>query len=219
MLSLSPSPFFVSPHLCSLSLHCVPSSQGNALEVFEFWQRQIPPLGPFVTPHPSIQEYQRMTVSPTFGIQVPPEDRSSSSAASKSNSTRTGTGTGTGTSTSSSSSSNNSNGNGNSSGSAEGQHTQVLPTVGAGAGTGTGAESHPECTPGLHLRDYQLEGVNWLSWNWWNQRSCILADEMGLGKTIQSTCFLHRLRSLQCTKVRGPFILVAPLSLIRCVVS
>ena len=38
---------------------------------------------------------------------------------------------------------------------------------------------------GLRLRNYQLEGVNWLLWNWWNKRSCILADEMGLGKTIQ----------------------------------
>jgi hypothetical protein len=31
------------------------------------------------------------------------------------------------------------------------------------------------------LRSYQLEGVNWLLFNWWNKRSCILADEMGLG--------------------------------------
>ena len=34
----------------------------------------------------------------------------------------------------------------------------------------------------LKLRSYQLEGVNWLLWNWFNKRSCILADEMGLGK-------------------------------------
>jgi hypothetical protein len=34
---------------------------------------------------------------------------------------------------------------------------------------------------GLRLRDYQLEGVNWLLWNWWHKRPCILADEMGLG--------------------------------------
>lgn len=33
----------------------------------------------------------------------------------------------------------------------------------------------------LKLRAYQLEGVNWLLWNWYNRRSCILADEMGLG--------------------------------------
>ena len=37
---------------------------------------------------------------------------------------------------------------------------------------------------GLKLRDYQLEGVNWLLWNWWHKRSCILADEMGLGKAL-----------------------------------
>eukprot|EP00977_Amphora_coffeiformis_P024011 scaffold14974_cov195-Amphora_coffeaeformis.AAC.18 len=34
---------------------------------------------------------------------------------------------------------------------------------------------------GFRLRSYQLEGVNWLLFNWWNKRSCILADEMGLG--------------------------------------
>jgi chromodomain-helicase-DNA-binding protein 7 len=34
---------------------------------------------------------------------------------------------------------------------------------------------------GFKLRSYQLEGVNWLLFNWWNRRSCILADEMGLG--------------------------------------
>ena len=151
-----------------------------------------------------------MTVSPTFGVQVPSETRSSSGATSKSSN---------GSASSSGGSNGSSSGSGGGS-SALGQHTQDPSTTGADGGTGasagtSGVESPPENTPGLHLRDYQLEGVNWLSWNWWNQRSCILADEMGLGKTIQSTCFLHRLRSLQCTKVRGPFILVAPLSLIR----
>ena len=29
---------------------------------------------------------------------------------------------------------------------------------------------------GFQLRSYQLEGVNWLLFNWWNKRSCILAD-------------------------------------------
>jgi len=32
---------------------------------------------------------------------------------------------------------------------------------------------------GLKLRSYQLEGVNWLLFNWWNRRSPILGDEMG----------------------------------------
>lgn len=67
---------------------------------------------------------------------------------------------------------------------------------------------------GLQLRDYQLEGLNWLLWNWWNQRSCILADEMGLGKTIQTVSFLHQLRFMETTKIPGPFIIIAPLSLV-----
>jgi hypothetical protein len=38
-----------------------------------------------------------------------------------------------------------------------------------------------ESESGFRLRSYQLEGLNWLLFNWWNRRSCILADEMGLG--------------------------------------
>eukprot|EP00599_Poterioochromonas_sp_BG-1_P012287 CAMPEP_0173165178 /NCGR_PEP_ID=MMETSP1105-20130129/21158_1 /TAXON_ID=2985 /ORGANISM="Ochromonas sp., Strain BG-1" /LENGTH=1859 /DNA_ID=CAMNT_0014085969 /DNA_START=279 /DNA_END=5859 /DNA_ORIENTATION=+ len=64
---------------------------------------------------------------------------------------------------------------------------------------------------GLRLRDYQLEGVNWLLWNWWHKRSCILADEMGLGKTIQTVTFLHQLRYMPTTSIRD---IIAPLSLV-----
>lgn len=46
-------------------------------------------------------------------------------------------------------------------------------------------EEDMEPTGGLQLRDYQLEGVNWLLWNWWHRRPCILADEMGLGKRLE----------------------------------
>mmetsp|Transcript_36172 Transcript_36172/g.86986 ORF Transcript_36172/g.86986 Transcript_36172/m.86986 type:complete len:2449 (-) Transcript_36172:61-7407(-) len=67
---------------------------------------------------------------------------------------------------------------------------------------------------GLRLRGYQLEGVNWLLFNWWNKRSCILADEMGLGKTIQTVGFLKLLQDLPDTRVRGPFLIIAPLSLV-----
>mmetsp|Transcript_14219 Transcript_14219/g.29472 ORF Transcript_14219/g.29472 Transcript_14219/m.29472 type:complete len:2502 (-) Transcript_14219:1540-9045(-) len=66
---------------------------------------------------------------------------------------------------------------------------------------------------GFKLRSYQLEGVNWLLFNWWNKRSCVLADEMGLGKTIQSTAFLRALQTNENTQIRGPFLIVAPLSL------
>lgn len=37
----------------------------------------------------------------------------------------------------------------------------------------------------LVLRDYQLDGLNWLIHSWCKENSVILADEMGLGKTIQ----------------------------------
>eukprot|EP00980_Cylindrotheca_fusiformis_P012455 scaffold3054_cov129-Cylindrotheca_fusiformis.AAC.19 len=43
-------------------------------------------------------------------------------------------------------------------------------------------DDNEETNQGFRLRSYQLEGVNWLLFNWWNKRSCILADEMGLGK-------------------------------------
>lgn len=37
----------------------------------------------------------------------------------------------------------------------------------------------------ITLREYQVEGVNWLIFSWYMGRNCILADEMGLGKTLQ----------------------------------
>lgn len=40
------------------------------------------------------------------------------------------------------------------------------------------------------LRDYQLDGLNWLILAWSKDLNCILADEMGLGKTILAVSFL-----------------------------
>eukprot|EP01124_Arcella_intermedia_P027112 TRINITY_DN5241_c0_g1_i1.p1 TRINITY_DN5241_c0_g1~~TRINITY_DN5241_c0_g1_i1.p1 ORF type:complete len:1373 (+),score=407.42 TRINITY_DN5241_c0_g1_i1:532-4119(+) len=60
------------------------------------------------------------------------------------------------------------------------------------------------------LRDYQVEGVNWLIKGWCNNRNVILADEMGLGKTVQTICFLGYLQFIH--QIRGPFLVVAPLS-------
>lgn len=37
---------------------------------------------------------------------------------------------------------------------------------------------------GLKLRDYQMDGLNWLILTWCKENSVILADEMGLGKVI-----------------------------------
>ncbi|XP_053723413.1 chromodomain-helicase-DNA-binding protein 6-like isoform X1 [Synchiropus splendidus] len=64
---------------------------------------------------------------------------------------------------------------------------------------------------GNQLREYQLEGMNWLLFNWYNRKNCILADEMGLGKTIQSITFLFEIFS---KGIRGPFLIIAPLSTI-----
>ncbi|XP_072006128.1 chromodomain-helicase-DNA-binding protein 8 isoform X2 [Engystomops pustulosus] len=64
---------------------------------------------------------------------------------------------------------------------------------------------------GNQLREYQLEGVNWLLFNWYNRQNCILADEMGLGKTIQSITFLQEVYNVG---IRGPFLVIAPLSTI-----
>uniref|UniRef100_A0A7N6BDE4 DNA helicase n=1 Tax=Anabas testudineus TaxID=64144 RepID=A0A7N6BDE4_ANATE len=61
------------------------------------------------------------------------------------------------------------------------------------------------------LREYQLEGVNWLLFNWYNRQNCILADEMGLGKTIQSIALLSE---VYAAGVQGPFLVIAPLSTI-----
>lgn len=62
----------------------------------------------------------------------------------------------------------------------------------------------------LKLRDYQLDGLNWLVNSWCRGHSVILADEMGLGKTIQVISFLSYLYNAQA--LYGPFLLVVPLS-------
>jgi len=59
------------------------------------------------------------------------------------------------------------------------------------------------------LKDYQLEGVRWLTSLFENGVSGILADEMGLGKTIQVIGMIAHLRVME---VPGPFLVVAPLA-------
>ncbi|XP_037642247.1 chromodomain-helicase-DNA-binding protein 8 isoform X2 [Sebastes umbrosus] len=72
-------------------------------------------------------------------------------------------------------------------------------------------EETREYKNGNTLREYQLEGVNWLLFNWYNRQNCILADEMGLGKTIQSIALLSEEYDAGIT---GPFLIIAPLSTI-----
>lgn len=46
-------------------------------------------------------------------------------------------------------------------------------------------KEQPEWLKAGKLRDYQLEGLNWMVYTWSKYHNAILADEMGLGKTIQ----------------------------------
>ena len=68
----------------------------------------------------------------------------------------------------------------------------------------------PSYKAGHSLRSYQLEGLNWLLFSWYNRRSVLLADEMGLGKTVQSVTTLHHIWKVE--HIRGPFLVLAPLS-------
>ena len=54
--------------------------------------------------------------------------------------------------------------------------------------------AQPESLTGGKLMDYQLEGINWLYYQWFRRQNAILADEMGLGKTIQIIGFLTTLK-------------------------
>lgn len=60
------------------------------------------------------------------------------------------------------------------------------------------------------LREYQIQGLNWLILLYENRLSGILADEMGLGKTLQTISFLGYLRYIK--KIDGPFIVIVPKS-------
>ncbi|CAI9106222.1 OLC1v1005326C1 [Oldenlandia corymbosa var. corymbosa] len=71
-------------------------------------------------------------------------------------------------------------------------------------------DEQPEWLKGGKLRDYQLEGLNFLVNSWRNDTNVILADEMGLGKTVQSVSMLGFLQNAQ--NIQGPFLVVVPLS-------
>ena len=67
-------------------------------------------------------------------------------------------------------------------------------------------EKQPANLTGGKLMAYQMEGLNWLYYQWHRQQNAILADEMGLGKTIQVIGFLSTLKRQGC----WPFLVVVP---------
>lgn len=65
----------------------------------------------------------------------------------------------------------------------------------------------PSIMTGGTVMQYQLEGLNWLYYQWYRQHNAILADEMGLGKTIQLIALIATLVSEhKC----WPFLVVVP---------
>lgn len=67
-------------------------------------------------------------------------------------------------------------------------------------------QEQPSNLTGGHLMAYQLEGLNWLYYQWHRKQNAILADEMGLGKTIQVIGLMAQLKSHGC----WPFLIVVP---------
>lgn len=68
----------------------------------------------------------------------------------------------------------------------------------------------PSYIQGGELREYQIQGLNWLISLYENRLSGILADEMGLGKTLQTISFLGYMRYIK--NIDGPFIIIVPKS-------
>lgn len=63
------------------------------------------------------------------------------------------------------------------------------------------------------MRDYQVQGLNWLVSLYENGINGILADEMGLGKTLQTISFLGYLRFFAGKS--GPHLVIVPKSTIH----
>lgn len=70
-------------------------------------------------------------------------------------------------------------------------------------------QSQPALVSGCTMKDYQLDGLEWLVSLYENGLNGILADEMGLGKTLQTISLIAYLFE---HKVREPVLIVAPLS-------
>ncbi|GAA6000598.1 hypothetical protein JCM10207_004569 [Rhodosporidiobolus poonsookiae] len=72
-------------------------------------------------------------------------------------------------------------------------------------------EVQPDYITGGKLMDFQLAGLNFLYYQWWQRTGCILADEMGLGKTCQIISFLSLLNKKEGAR---PFLVAVPNSLV-----
>ncbi len=58
----------------------------------------------------------------------------------------------------------------------------------------TGIEKRPAPKLRADLRQYQMEGYDWLAFLYENGFGACLADDMGLGKTVQAICLLAAIK-------------------------
>ncbi|POW18921.1 hypothetical protein PSHT_05280, partial [Puccinia striiformis] len=68
----------------------------------------------------------------------------------------------------------------------------------------------PSYVKGGIMRDYQVQGLNWMISLFHNGINGILADEMGLGKTLQTISFLGYLKHHR--SLSGPHLVIVPKS-------
>ncbi|GAA5965649.1 hypothetical protein JCM21900_003048 [Sporobolomyces salmonicolor] len=68
----------------------------------------------------------------------------------------------------------------------------------------------PAYVKGGKMREYQVQGLNWMCGLHYNGINGILADEMGLGKTLQTISFLGYLKFHR--NIHGPHLIVVPKS-------
>ncbi|SAM03058.1 hypothetical protein [Absidia glauca] len=68
----------------------------------------------------------------------------------------------------------------------------------------------PTYVTGGTMREYQVQGLNWMISLFENGINGILADEMGLGKTLQTISFLGYLKHMR--NINGPHLVVVPKS-------
>ena len=77
-------------------------------------------------------------------------------------------------------------------------------------GTSSKITRQPSLITGGTLREYQMEGLNWMARLADNGINGILADEMGLGKTLQSIAILAHIHETK--KICGPHLILVPKS-------
>ncbi|GAA6036132.1 hypothetical protein JCM8097_006631 [Rhodosporidiobolus ruineniae] len=95
------------------------------------------------------------------------------------------------------------------------EDNELLQQEGGEAGEGEGEgpfvfTESPAYVKGGKMREYQVQGLNWMCGLHYNGINGILADEMGLGKTLQTISFLGYLKFIR--NIPGPHLIVVPKS-------